>query len=93
MSRDTRRYASNTLQVGSQSSQAHVAHGQVPEVGMSAMRSTPDLQLPMLTGGQRPKPVGQVALKLPDGNAPLISFRFYEAAVRDLTHPATTGPW
>lgn len=41
----------------------------------------------------RPKPAGQVAPKLPDGNTSPFLLRFYEAAFRDLTQPAITGPW
>ena len=35
----------------------------------------------------RPKPASRVAPKQPDGEPSLFLFRFYEAAVRDLTHP------
>ena len=41
----------------------------------------------LFTGGQRPKPAGRIAPKQPDGEPPLFLFRFYEAAVRNLTHP------
>jgi hypothetical protein len=36
----------------------------------------------------RPYPVSRVAPKRPDGEPTIFLFRFYEAAVRDLTHPA-----
>jgi hypothetical protein len=31
--------------------------------------------------------IQEVALKLPDGDAPLFSIRFYEAGIHDLTDP------
>jgi hypothetical protein len=40
--------------------------------------------------GHRPKPAGRIVSKQPDGEPPIFLFRFYEAAVRDLTHPATS---
>ena len=36
----------------------------------------------------RPKPADRVAPKRPDGEPSLFLFRFYDAAVRGLTHPA-----
>ena len=39
----------------------------------------------------RPKPASRVAPKQPDGGPSLFVFRFHEAAVRDLTHPATSS--
>jgi hypothetical protein len=45
------------------------------------------------TGAGRPKPARRVAPKQPDGEPSLFLFGFYEAAVRDLTDPAKTGPW
>ena len=41
--------------------------------------------------GFRPKPARRVAQKQSDGGPSLFLFRFYEAAVRDLTHPAISG--
>ena len=41
--------------------------------------------------GFRPKPARRVAQKQSDGGPSLFLFRFYEAAVRDLTHPAING--
>jgi len=46
----------------------------------------------LFTGGQRPKPAGRIAPKQPDGEPPLFLFRFYEAAVRNLTHPVQELP-
>lgn len=43
------------------------------------------------TGHCRPKPARRVAPKQPDGEPSLFSFGFYEAAVRGLTDPATSG--
>ena len=40
-----------------------------------------------LVGPTRPKPARRVAPKQPDGKISLFLFRFYEAAVRDLTQP------
>jgi hypothetical protein len=40
------------------------------------------------TDASRPKPAGRIAPKQTDGEPSLFLFRFYEAAVRDLTHPA-----
>ena len=42
---------------------------------------------------RRPKPARRVAPKQPDGEPSLFLFRVYEAAGRDLTHSAKTGPW
>lgn len=39
----------------------------------------------------RPKPAGRMAPKQPDGEPPTLLFRFYEADVRHLTHPARSG--
>jgi hypothetical protein len=39
----------------------------------------------------QPKPAGQVAPKLPEGNTSPFSLRFYEAAFRDLAHPASSS--
>jgi hypothetical protein len=44
-----------------------------------------------LTGRCRPKPARRVAPKQPDGKTSPFLFRFYEAAVRDLTQPAITS--
>ena len=40
----------------------------------------------------RPIPAGRIAPKRPDGEPLIFLFRFYEAAVRDLTDPARSGP-
>ena len=55
------------------------------------MQWSADRRLRLLAGGHRPKPDCRVAPKPPDGEPSLFLFRFYEAAVRDLTHPATSG--
>jgi hypothetical protein len=39
----------------------------------------------------RPKPARRVAPKQPDGESSFFLFGFYEAALRDLMDPATTG--
>ena len=44
-----------------------------------------------MIGKTRPKPASRVAPKQPDGEPLLFVFRFYEAAVRDLTQPASTS--
>jgi hypothetical protein len=41
--------------------------------------------------GTRPRPALRVSPKLPDAWRWLFVFRFHEAAVRDLTQPATSG--
>ena len=41
----------------------------------------------------RPKPAFRKAPKQPDDEPPIFLFRFYEAAVRDLTDPATSRRW
>ena len=43
--------------------------------------------------GNRPKPACRIAPKRSDGEPSFFLFGFYEAAARDLTHPAKTGPW
>ena len=43
------------------------------------------------TDAGRPKPDCRVAPKQPDGEPSQFMFRFYEAAVRDLKHPAGSG--
>lgn len=42
-------------------------------------------------GSSRPQPAGQLAPKQPDGDPSRLLFRFYEAVVCDLTHPAPNG--
>ena len=63
----TRTCSSNALPVAVRPSQAIEAHGHVPEADRSAMRWSADLQVRLLTGGQRPfvdiRPQGFHALK------------------------------
>ena len=57
----------------------------------TALRRSPAIGGAHLTGAGRPKLVRRVAPKQPDSEPSLFLFRSYEAAVRDLTHPATSG--
>jgi hypothetical protein len=50
-------------------------------------------KLPLADESFRPNPASRIAPKQPDGEPSLFLLRFYEAAVRDLTHPARTGHW
>lgn len=57
----TRTCSSNALPVAVRPSQAIEAHGHVPEADRSAMRWSADLQVRLLTGGQRPVLATRVA--------------------------------
>ena len=63
-------------------------------VGLTATvcsRLTADLRLLKPTDDSRPKPVCRVSPKRSDAQLRYFVFRFYEAAVRDFTHPAING--
>ena len=78
--------------------QALVFHGWwIVGVAMlaQAVGETPELQpllerllLRVANWRFRPKPASRLAPKQPDGEPSLFMFRFYEAAVRNLTHSA-----
>lgn len=65
------------------------------EVARMTAVSSSELALPtpMQSFPERPKPASRLAPKRPDGEPSPFLFRFYEAAVRDLTHSAMTGRW
>jgi hypothetical protein len=62
--------------------------------GFMAARCDRQVQGDMIESARtrtRPKPASRVAPKRPDCEPSLFLFHFYEAAVRDLTHPATSS--
>ena len=66
-----------------------------PVVGCMASqfdRQVYGIEIELVETRRRPKPALRVAPKQPDGEPSLFLFRFYEAAVRDLTDPAISGP-
>ena len=60
----------------------------VVRVRLSGVGHTAASWPPTTNTGTRPIPVSQVAPKRSDGEPSFFLFRFYEAAARDLTHPA-----
>ena len=61
-----------------------------PAGAMSHFKERPlsGIQLGNVGVPGRPKPASRLAPKQPDGEPSLFMFRFYEAAVRNLTHSA-----